>query len=231
MPKKSRLAGALTLALLCAFLFAACSASPEASGDASCASAEESAAQTSAASQSADASAADAPSGDYTATATAEIKIEGYDPIVVDLYGDIAPKTVENFVNLAQSGFYDGLTFHRIIEGFMMQGGDPLGNGTGGSDTNVVGEFSANGVDNPISHARGVVSMARSTDPDSASSQFFIVQDDSPFLDGEYAAFGQVREGMDVVDAICEAAQPTDNNGTISADQQPVIESITVAEA
>ena len=134
-----------------------------------------------------------------------------------------------NFVNLAQNGFYDGLTFHRIIEGFMMQGGDPNGDGTGGSDRNIVGEFSENGYDNTLSHTRGAISMARSNDYNSASSQFFIVhEDNTESLDGKYAAFGYVTEGMDIVDEICESANPTDENGTIAAEDQPVINTITI---
>ncbi|MDY2959145.1 peptidylprolyl isomerase [Floccifex sp.] len=158
----------------------------------------------------------------------ADIKIKDYGTIVVQLDSEQAPETVENFVDLAESGFYDGLTFHRIIDGFMMQGGDPNGNGTGGSDKTIKGEFSANGVDNELSHTRGTISMARSSAYDSASSQFFIVQSDSTFLDGQYAAFGTVLSGMDIVDEICEQAQPTDDNGTIEASEQPVIESITI---
>ena len=123
-----------------------------------------------------------------------------------------------------------GLTFWRIIDGFMMQGGDPKGNGTGGADETIKGEFSSNGVKNDISHTRGTISMARSSDPDSASSQFFIVQSDSTFLDGDYAAFGHVTEGMDVVDKICKDAAPTDDNGTIESEKQPVIESITIKD-
>ena len=160
----------------------------------------------------------------------ADIKIKEYGDITVELNGDAAPITVENFVGLAKDGFYDGLTFHRIIEGFMMQGGDPNGDGTGGSEKTVKGEFSSNGVDNPISHVRGAISMARSQDMDSASSQFFIVQSDSTFLDGQYAGFGFVTEGMDIVDAICKEAEPTDNNGTIPKEKQPVITSITIRE-
>ena len=140
------------------------------------------------------------------------------------------PITVTNFVKLAQEGFYDGLTFHRIMDGFMIQGGDPNGDGTGGSEENIKGEFSNNGVDNDISHTRGTISMARASDPDSASSQFFIVQADSTFLDGDYAGFGHVTEGMDIVDKICEDAKPTDDNGTIPSDQQPVIEKITITD-
>ena len=161
----------------------------------------------------------------------ADIEIQDYGTVTVELDADAAPITVENFVNLARSGFYDGLTFHRIMEGFMMQGGDPNGDGTGGSDTTIKGEFSANGVENNLSHTRGAISMARSSDYDSASSQFFIVQEDSTFLDGQYACFGYVTDGMDIVDEICESAQPTDDNGTIPADQQPVITSITIREA
>ena len=163
-------------------------------------------------------------------TCYADITVKDYGTITVELDGEAAPITVSNFVSLAQEGFYDGLTFHRIISGFMIQGGDPNGNGTGGSETRIVGEFSQNGHENPLSHTRGCISMARSNDPDSASSQFFIVHEDSVFLDGQYAAFGYVTEGMNVVDAICAAAEPTDDNGTIPAEAQPVIESVTIRE-
>lgn len=158
----------------------------------------------------------------------ATISVKDYGDIVVQLDEDAAPLTVANFVALAEEGFYDGLTFHRIIDGFMIQGGDPLGNGTGGSDETIKGEFSSNGVDNPISHERGVISMARSSDPDSASSQFFIVQADSTYLDGEYAAFGYVTSGMDLVDQICEDVPVQDGNGTVNAEDQPVIEKIVI---
>ena len=160
----------------------------------------------------------------------AEIEIQDYGTITVELDGDTAPITVQNFMDLANAGFYDGLTFHRIISGFMMQGGDPNGNGTGGSENTIKGEFSANGVENPLSHTRGAISMARAQAPDSASSQFFICHADSTFLDGQYACFGYVTDGMDVVDAVCEAAQPTDDNGTIPADQQPVITAIRITD-
>ena len=160
----------------------------------------------------------------------ADIVVENYGTITVELDGDTAPITVGNFVALAQDSFYDGLTFHRIMAGFMMQGGDPLGNGTGGSETKIEGEFSQNGHENPLSHTRGTISMARAKDPNSASSQFFIVHEDSVFLDGQYAAFGYVTEGMDVVDAVCADAQPTDDNGTIPAEAQPVISSITIRQ-
>jgi peptidyl-prolyl cis-trans isomerase B (cyclophilin B) len=161
---------------------------------------------------------------------TAKIEIENYGTITLALDAQAAPETVENFVTLAKDGFYDGLTFHRIMEGFMMQGGDPLGNGTGGSDKTIKGEFVANGVNNPLSHTRGAISMARSQMPDSASSQFFIVHQDSTFLDGNYAVFGYVTEGIEVVDAVCTEAQPIDGNGTIPAEAQPVIKSITITE-
>ncbi len=160
----------------------------------------------------------------------ADISIRDYGDIQVELDADTAPVTVTNFVKLVQDQFYDGLTFWRIMDGFMMQGGDPKGNGTGGSGETIKGEFSSNGVDNDISHTRGTISMARSTDPDSASSQFFIVQSDSTFLDGDYAAFGHVTEGMDIVDKICKEAKPTDDNGSIKADEQPVIESIRMTD-
>jgi peptidyl-prolyl cis-trans isomerase B (cyclophilin B) len=131
-----------------------------------------------------------------------EITMQDGGKIVVELDRNAAPKTVENFLKLVNDGFYDGLTFHRIIPKFMIQGGDPLGTGRGGSEEQIPGEFTSNGWENPISHARGVISMARSQSPDSASSQFFITNADSTFLDGEYAAFGHVTEGMDVVDRI-----------------------------
>ena len=130
------------------------------------------------------------------------IEMEKFGTIKLELDETAAPITVANFRKLVNSGFYDGLGFHRIISGFMIQGGDPLGNGTGGSDETIKGEFKSNGVNNPISHVRGVISMARAQNPNSASSQFFICHADAAFLDGEYAAFGHVVEGMDVVDAI-----------------------------
>lgn len=153
---------------------------------------------------------------------------EGYGTITMELSYEAAPATVENFVKLAEEGFYDGLTFHRIKDGFVMQGGDPNGDGTGGAEETIVGEFSANGYENHLSHTRGVVSMARSSEYDSASSQFFIVHEDSTFLDGQYAAFGWVTEGMDIVDAICTEAEPTDDNGTIPAERQPIITSVKI---
>ena len=144
----------------------------------------------------------------YEATHTGSIILEDGRTISFELYGNAAPKSVENFVNLCDDGFYDGITFHRVVENFVIQAGDPTATGTGGSDVAVKGEFSANGVENPISHKRGVISMARAQNPNSASSQFFICHADAEFLDGEYAAFGYVTEGMDVVDRI--AGEPTD---------------------
>ena len=160
----------------------------------------------------------------------AVISVKDYGDITVELDGDTAPITVQNFMDLADSGFYDGLTFHRIMEGFMIQGGDPNGDGSGGSDQTIKGEFASNGVENSISHEKGVISMARSQDPNSASSQFFIVQADSDFLDGDYAGFGHVTEGMDIVDKIAADARPLDDNGTIAPEDQPVIETVKVLD-
>lgn len=154
------------------------------------------------------------------------IEIENYGTIKAELYGNTAPITVENFVRLAESGFYNGLTFHRIIAGFMMQGGAP--NSSSPKVTPIKGEFASNGVENNLKHERGVLSMARTDVPDSATSQFFIIHETSPHLDGDYAAFGKVIEGIEVVDMICVTAKPIDGNGGIAKDQQPVIKSITV---
>lgn len=159
-----------------------------------------------------------------------EIHIKDYGTIKAELDADVAPVSVSNFISLAKSGFYDGLTFHRIISGFMIQGGDPKGDGTGGSGKNIKGEFSANGVENSISHLRGTISMARSQEHDSASSQFFIMHQDYTSLDGQYAAFGKVTEGMEIVDQICEKTPVVDNNGTVEADKQPKIETIKVID-
>ena len=158
------------------------------------------------------------------------IKVKDDGNIKVELDADTAPISVTNFVKLAKQGFYDGLTFHRIIDGFMIQGGDPNGDGTGGSDETIKGEFSENGVENNISHVRGTISMARSSENDSASSQFFIVQSDSTYLDGQYAGFGTVTSGMDIVDKICKDTPVTDTNGTVEKENQPVIDSIKVVD-
>lgn len=132
---------------------------------------------------------------------------------IMTLYPDYAPETCANFEKLVEEGFYDGLTFHRVVDEFMAQGGDPNGDGTGGSDETVVGEFSENGFDNPLSHTRGIVSMARSSEYDSASSQFFICYGDESFLDGSYAAFAEVTEGMDVVDSFCDVERTANSMG------------------
>lgn len=160
----------------------------------------------------------------------AEINIKNYGVIKLELDADSAPITVTNFVNLVNDKFYDGLTFHRIIDGFMIQGGDPLGNGTGGSEKTIKGEFKNNGVENNISHTRGTISMARSQANDSASSQFFIVQSNSTFLDGSYAGFGHVTSGMEIVDKICKDTKTEDDNGTVKKENQPVIESIKITK-
>ena len=168
---------------------------------------------------------------DYSqGTHHATIEVADFGTIEVELYATNAPVTVANFAKLASDGFYDGLTFHRIIKGFMIQGGDPNGDGTGGSSTKIVGEFEQNGHANPIKHERGTISMARANDPDSASSQFFIMHETTESLDGLYAAFGHVTSGMDVVDAICDAVTPLDNNGTIAASEQPKIASIRMVD-
>jgi len=159
-----------------------------------------------------------------------KIEIEDYGDIILELDRSAAPLTVDNFLRLADGGFYDGLTFHRIIDGFIIQGGDPEGTGMGGSGTSITGEFAANGIENPISHRRGVVSMARAADFNSASSQFFIVHQDATFLDGEYAGFGRVIEGMEIIDVIAQSAPVADENGTVAPADQPVITRIVIAD-
>ena len=154
----------------------------------------------------------------------AQIDIKDYGVITVELDAGEAPITVENFMKLANEGFYDGLTFHRIIKGFMMQGG------AGGACDSIKGEFKNNGIDNNISHKRGVISMARASDYDGATSQFFIMHQDATYLDGDYAAFGHVTEGMDIVDKICEEAVVTDDNGSVAVDSQPVINTIKIID-
>ena len=160
-----------------------------------------------------------------------EIEVKDLGVIALELDADIAPITVTNFIKLVKEGFYNGLTFHRIIDGFMIQGGDPLGTGMGGSDEKIKGEFLANGVANSISHVRGVISMARAGySYDSASSQFFIVHEDSTFLDGQYASFGKVTSGMEIVDKLAENTKVEDNNGTVLKENQPVIKEIRIKE-
>ena len=154
------------------------------------------------------------------------IEVEKFGTIEVELYKDAAPITVDNFVKLVNKGFYNGLTFHRIIRGFMIQGGCPKGNGTGGPGYSIKGEFSANGVNNPIKHERGVISMARAMDPNSAGSQFFIMHQAAPHLDGQYAAFGKVVKGIEVVDAIASVQ----TNYFDAPLQKVVIKSIRIKE-
>lgn len=158
----------------------------------------------------------------------AMMEVADYGVIYLELDADVAPATVTNFVNLVNEGFYNGLTFHRACYGFVLQGGDPDGNGTGGSTYTVPGEFAVNGVNNTISHVRGTISMARANDYNSASSQFFIVQEDSTDLDGYYAAFGKVVSGMDIVDSICINTIVEDADGTVLAENQPVINFIRI---
>ena len=150
--------------------------------------------------------------------------------IVAELYPEYAPQTVANFVALAESGFYDGLTFHRVVDNFMAQGGDPEGTGMGGSDMNIIGEFAKNGyAENTLSHTRGVISMARSQSANSASSQFFICYDDASFLDGQYAAFGKVVEGMETVDSFLEVERAANEMGEAATPVTPIVmKSVTV---
>ena len=159
-----------------------------------------------------------------------EIEFEEYGTVALTLDADLAPVTVTNFLDLVKDGFYNGLTLHRIISGFMIQGGDPLGQGFGGSGRSIQGEFAQNGVENNLAHTRGVISMARSGDPNSASSQFFIMHQDAPHLDGAYAAFGQVTSGIEVVDAICKNTPVQDANGTVKAADQPKIKEIRIVK-
>lgn len=155
-------------------------------------------------------------------TEAKDVALDG-SSFIITLYPDVAPITCENFEKLVKDGFYDGLTFHRVVEDFMAQGGDPLGNGTGGSEETIKGEFSENGVENNLSHTRGIVSMARSMDNDSASSQFFICYGDCTFLDGSYAAFGEVTEGMDVVDSFLEVERSLGSDNEISSPNSPIV--------
>lgn len=159
-----------------------------------------------------------------------EIKVKDYGTIKLELDAEAAPITVENFTALVNDGFYDGLTFHRLVQGFMIQGGCPDGTGMGGPGHQIKGEFSSNGWDNPISHTRGTISMARSGDPDSAGSQFFITDDDATFLDGDYAAFGKVVEGQDVLDAIAAAETVSNGREKSTPVEPPIIESIRVLD-
>ncbi len=161
-----------------------------------------------------------------------KVKMENGGEFIIELYPEYAPETVENFIELVENGFYDGVGFHRIVEGFMAQGGDPQGTGMGGSDKQIRGEFFANGFpQNTLSHERGVISMARSMDPNSASSQFFICYDDASFLDGNYAAFGKVVEGMEVVDAFLDVERRPNSMGEMASPVEAIImEEVTIIE-
>ena len=158
----------------------------------------------------------------------AEMEVKDYGTVTLELDADIAPITVTNFVNLVKGGFYDGLTFHRIIDGFMVQGGDPEGTGFGGSKETITGEFAANGIKNEISHVRGVISMARSENYNSASSQFFIMHQDRTSLDGQYAAFGRVISGMEVIDELVKVPVEENSDGAVLKENQPIIEKIEI---
>ena len=159
-----------------------------------------------------------------------KIEMENGGVMTAELYPEIAPITCENFLKLVRDGFYDGLIFHRVIPGFMIQGGDPTGTGMGGPGWQIKGEFAKNGVKNDLKHTRGVLSMARSMMPDSAGSQFFIMHEDASHLDGAYAAFGRVLVGMEVVDAICATTPVVDYNGTVRKGYKPVMTSVKVLE-
>ena len=212
------------------FSLAACGSSSSAGGEEGTSTSASSSSPSSDASPDADAT--DQPTGTYASGVHhATIEVTGYGTISVALNADVAPITVSNFAGLVEQGFYNGLTFHRVVRDFMIQGGDPNGDGTGGSGTTIKGEFSANGVKNDIAHVRGTISMARSSYYNSASSQFFIVQKTAASLNGQYAAFGNVTDGMDVVDAIVDAtADKGDSNGILPKEDQPVIASITMVD-
>ena len=230
--RREFLAGAAGVAAL---TLAGCGSSASSSGSSSSSSSSKSSDSSSGSSSnaSADSSCITSVSADDaygTGTHHATIEVENYGTIELALNANVAPITVSNFCNLANEGFYDGLTFHRIIKDFMIQGGDPNGDGTGGSSQCIKGEFSQNGVTNPISHVRGTISMARSSAYDSGSSQFFIMHKTTTSLDGQYAAFGNVTSGMEVVDAIAENTPVQDSNGTVASADQPKITKITIVD-
>ncbi len=224
---------AAPLAAVAAAGLSACSSASSQSGEKTSGSGESTSNSSSGATSTSSSSVIDSVSADdayATGTHHVTIEVADYGTIELALNANVAPITVSNFCDLASDGFYDGLTFHRIISGFMIQGGDPNGDGTGGSTRNIKGEFSKNGVENPISHVRGTISMARSSAYDSASSQFFIMHKTTTSLDGQYAAFGNVTSGIEVVDAICEKVQVEDSNGTVATENQPVITKVTVVD-
>lgn len=230
--KKFNLVKALVLMLVCGLLLCGCGekevemTSGKPTGDNSSKEQVQEDTEGKSAGQDSDSAEGEYLSGKYLV----DIVMKDLGTIRVELDADVAPITVTNFIELVEADFYDGLTLHRIMDGFMMQGGDPTGTGMGGSSETIKGEFAANGVENNLSHTAGAISMARSNKPNSASSQFFIVHEDSTFLDGQYACFGYVIEGMEIVDEICKNAIVEDNNGTVLPENQPVIESISVVE-
>ncbi len=235
MPQLSRRSFCLVapLAAVAAAGLSACSSASSQSGEKTSGSGESTSTSSSGATSTSSSSVIDSVSADdpyATGTHHVTIEVADYGTIELALNANVAPITVSNFCDLASDGFYDGLTFHRIISGFMIQGGDPNGDGTGGSTRNIKGEFSKNGVENPISHVRGTISMARSSAYDSGSSQFFIMHKTTTSLDGQYAAFGNVTSGIEVVDAICEKVQVEDSNGTVAAQNQPVITKVNVVD-
>ena len=166
----------------------------------------------------------------WSGTHHAEIVVEGYGTITVELNGDVAPITTSNFLNLAKKGFYNNSTFYRVIDGFAIYGGDPKGNGTGTSGTTIEGEFTANGVANSLTNTRGAIGMARGTHYNSASCQFYILQSDATYLDGDFAVFGYVISGQNVVDQICSGVTSTGADGYVAAGSQPVITKINVID-
>ncbi len=226
--KKSKLLKAIVMICMMTLLLAGCGEKTTTTSDkkANKGAAKESSAAPEASKETVTETTADLLSGKHHVN----IVIRDKGTITVELDADKAPITVTNFVNLVKDGFYDGVVFHRIIDGFMMQGGDPTGTGNGGAEHNIKGEFASNGVANSLSHTRGAISMARATDPDSASSQFFIVHEDSTYLDGDYACFGYVTDGMDIVDDICKNTKGGDRNGIIPTGNRPVIETIEVVD-
>jgi len=168
------------------------------------------------------------PALDTEVTYFADIDIADFGIVTIKLEQESAPITCANFVKLANEGFYDGLTFHRIIPDSIMQGGDPEGNGTGGSGNPIIGEFKKNGHDNALKHTRGAIAMARSKDKNSASSQFYICRNDCDSLDGKYAVFGYVTEGIEVVDKVCDTIEPANTTGVVLPEDKPVINSVKI---
>ena len=167
---------------------------------------------------------------EWTGKHKVEIEVKNYGTITLEINCDTAPQTASNFLNLAKKGFYNGLTFHRVINGFAIYGGDPNGDGTGNAGSTIVGEFISNGYNNPLSNIRGAIGMARGINYNSASSQFYILQESNTFLDGDFAVFGYVTSGMEVVDQICSTVVATGEDGYVAPDNQPKISSVKVVK-